>query len=432
MSVLNGNSFSAASVNPRMSSAPGTRAVRIGYLISRYPSISHTFILREVLSLKRYGVEVDVASINDPDRPSLQLTADENAETNRTFYVKSLGVGPAFLAQLTLLMTHPFKFVRALSFAMALGGWDIKKLLFCYLYFAEAILIAQWMRDRSLAHLHVHFATPAATVALILSRMADVQFSMTVHGPDEFYDVPGYYLPEKIANARFVCAIGNYARSQLMKVSSVENWSKIDVAPLGVNLDDFKPRPFRTSPNPFEVLCVGRLVPAKGQHILLSSLASLLADGRNVTLRFVGDGPDRASLEQEAKRLGCEQHVRFEGAVNQDRIRDFYRTADIFALASFAEGIPVVLMEAMAMEIPCVTTWITGIPELIRTGTDGLLVVPSDAREMAAAIARLIDDSSLRLRIGQAGRRRIQDCYDLDRNVAHLATIFRKRLDVVS
>ncbi|HSO82663.1 glycosyltransferase family 4 protein, partial [Thiocapsa sp.] len=156
--------------------------------------------------------------------------------------------------------------------------------------------------------------------------------------------------------------------------------------------------------------------------------ARLAAAGRRVLLRFVGDGPDRDSLEQEARTRGLGASVVFEGSVNQDRIRALYSTADVFALASFAEGIPVVLMEAMAMEIPCVTTFITGHPELIRDGVDGMLVAPSDAAALAEAIAGLIADPERRRRLGEAGRRRVIEKYDLETNTRRLADILRHRL----
>jgi len=149
---------------------------------------------------------------------------------------------------------------------------------------------------------------------------------------------------------------------------------------------------------------------------------------RHICLRFVGDGPDRSSLEADVAARGLGAAVVFEGAVNQDRIRALYAQADAFALASFAEGIPVVLMEAMAMEIPCVTTWITGIPELIRNGVDGLLVPPSDDAALAQALAVLMDDAAVRRRLGAAGRTRVLEAYNLSRNTERLAAIFRRRL----
>jgi len=402
--------------------------IRLAYLVSQYPAVSHTFILREVRRLRELGFEIHVASINEPDRPVDGLTAEEREEAGATYYVKRAGAGGAARAHIGMLTSSPGRYLRGLGAALALGGTDVKRLAYFLFYFVEAVMLGEWMRGRGLSHLHVHFATPASTVGLIASRMFPITLSITVHGPDEFYDAPGYRLPEKIAGSAFICCIGTYARSQLMKLSPYAQWDKFEVSPLGVDPAVFAPRPFREAASPFEVICVGRLVPAKGQHILVAAIERLVGDGRLVRLRFVGDGPDRAALERDVAGRGLTAHVVFEGAVNQDRIRSLYAAADVFALASFAEGIPVVLMEAMAMEIPCVSTFITGIPELIRPGVDGLLVPPSDDVALAEALAALMDDPALRRRLGAAGRQRVVDKYDLHRNTERLAEIFRRRL----
>ena len=393
---------------------------QMAYLISQYPAVSHTFILREVVELRRMGFRIDVASINDPDRSDERLTAEERAEAGAAWYVKAQGASGALRATFVTLLLHPAGFLRGACFALRLGG--------SFFYFIEALMIGRWMEKTGQKHLHVHFATPASTVGLLLTRIFPFTLSITVHGPDEFYDVPGYHLQRKIAESRLLCAIGMFARSQLMKIAAADHWSKIRVTPLGVDPEIFSPRPFRESVDCFEVLCVGRLVPAKGQRILVAAIARLVAEGRSVRLRIVGEGPDRASLEAEVRALSLNGTVIFEGAVNQDRIRDLYRSAEVFALASFAEGIPVVLMEAMAMEIPCVTTFITGIPELIRSEVDGLLVPPSDEAALARAIARLMDDAGLRRRIGKSGRLRVIENYNLRRNVEGLAEVFREML----
>ncbi len=399
--------------------------LRIGYLVSRYPAISHTFILREVRELRRLGFEIAVASINDPDRPPSGLTEEERAEAAATYYIKSAGLGAALPAALQTLLERPGAFAAALWFSIRLGGMDLKRILYGVLYFAEAVLLGRWMKSRNLHRLHVHFATPAATVAMITAKLFPITFSMTVHGPDEFYDVPGYYLEKKIATASLVCAISDYARSQLIRLAPAAAWGKVEITRLGVDPEVFAARPPKPPGDVFEVLCVGRLVNAKGQQILLEAMVHLRAAGRPVHLRFVGDGPDRAALTARAAALGLAGAVTFEGAVNQDRIRAFYNACDIFALPSFAEGIPVVLMEAMAMEIPCVTTWITGIPELIRNGEDGLLVPPGNERALADAIARLMDDPALRSRLGPAGRARVLAAYNLKPSVERLAEVFR-------
>ncbi len=169
----------------------------LAYLVSRYPAISHTFILREVLELRRAGFRIDVASINGADRAAGQLTQEERVEAASTFYVKGAGFSGALRAHLVVALQRPVAYLRGLRFARVLGGSDMRKLAMSVFYFVEAVMIGHWMIGRNLDHLHVHFATPASTVGLIVSKMFGVTYSLTVHGPDEFYDVPGYRLAEK-------------------------------------------------------------------------------------------------------------------------------------------------------------------------------------------------------------------------------------------
>jgi glycosyltransferase involved in cell wall biosynthesis len=407
-----------------MNSSPS----RLAYLTSEYPAISHTFILREIRALRAKDFVLRTASINVPRWSEADLTDAEQQEAATTFYIKRAGIRGALRAHARAITQRPGAYFRALKFALGLAGSDLRELLYTVFYFAEAVMVGGWMEDQDLPHLHVHFANPAATVGLIASRIFGLGFSFTVHGPDEFYDVRGQHLKEKIAGAAFVVCIGSFARSQLMRLTPPSGWKKFVVAPLGVDSEAFCPRPPRPAGDPFHLLCVGRLVPAKGQHILLAALDRLAQGGRQVTLCLAGEGPDRASLEREVACRGLGDRVTFAGSVNQDLIGRYYGEADAFVLASFAEGIPVVLMEAMAMEIPCVSTMITGIPELIRNEIDGLLVMPSDDRALAQAIARLMDDGELRRRLGQAGRRRVLAKYNLPDNIELLARLFKGRL----
>ena len=191
-----------------------------------------------------------------------------------------------------------------------------------------------------------------------------------------------------------MCAISEYGRSQLMRFSEPRHWQKLRVVRLGVDCEVFAPRPFRYNPAPFEIVAVGRLAAVKGFEVLIGAVGRLVSEGRDVRLRIAGDGEERERLEHEAERRGLRGCVRFEGWCPPDRLRALYADADLFAIASFAEGIPVVLMEAMAMEIACVATWVTGVPELIRNEVDGLLVPPGDEVELARALSRLMDDSN--------------------------------------
>jgi colanic acid/amylovoran biosynthesis glycosyltransferase len=404
-------------------------SIRLAYLISEYPGVSHTFILREVRRLRSMNFEVRVASVNPTGRPSSQLTAEEREEAATTFYIKSAGAGGAVRAHFATILRRPGAYIRGLSFALRLAGADLKRLLFGVFYFVEAVMLGRWMEELGLSHVHVHFANPAAHVALIAGRVFPIQFSLTVHGPDEFYDTRGLKLKEKIAGASFVCCISHFTISQLMMLSPPSQWHKFELASLGVDLEVFTPRPFRAAPDPFELLCVGRLVAAKGQHVLLDAVHRLVRKGVRIRLHLVGDGPERVCLEQETVRRELKPNVIFEGSVNQERIRDFYRVADAFVLASFAEGVPVVLMEAMAMEIPCVATYVGGIPQLIRDNVEGLLVPPADVRALVSAIECLIADPALRSRLGAEGRARVRERYNLEPNVARLAKIFSSRVD---
>jgi glycosyltransferase involved in cell wall biosynthesis len=404
-----------------------TQPMRIAYLISKYPAVSHTFILREVLGLRERGIRIEVASINAGPPPA-RLTQVEAAEAASTFYIKAQSFAGALRSIVWLLMRRPAALLRGLRAALTLSAPDPARMLLSLLYLAEAAILSRWIQQRALSHLHVHFASQAATVALLTTYLAPVTLSISVHGPDEFYDVPGSFLSAKVARARFLVCISYFAQSQMMKVSPGRDWHKFEISRLGVDTAHFAPRPARLTPLVFEILCVGRLVETKGQQILIEAVAGLVRSGRPVHLTLVGGGPDRAGLEELVSDLGLKDNIRFTGAINQDHIQTFYAAADIFALASFAEGIPVVLMEAMAMEIPCVATGINGIPELIRDGVDGLLVFPSDVDGLAAAIARLIDEPELRLALGVAGRARIQQSYELSKSTDRLAAVFRSRL----
>jgi glycosyltransferase involved in cell wall biosynthesis len=214
-----------------------------------------------------------------------------------------------------------------------------------------------------------------------------------------------------------------------MKVSGPDQWAKLEVIPLGIDPDIFVPKAKssleRTS---FHVISVGRLSREKAQHILIQAVGRLVREGRRVRLSLVGEGPDRPGLEKEIVACGLLGSVRLEGSLNQDQLKVLYGESDAFALASLAEGVPVVLMEAMAMEIPCVATRITGIPELIENGVDGLLVAPSDVEQLASALALLMDDRDLRERIARSARLKIIRQYNLSKNTARLAEVFERRV----
>ena len=401
----------------------------MAYLISRYPAVSHTFILREVRQLRALGFGIATASVNEPDQAV--LPAEEAEEAARTYYLKRDGIKGALGAHLRTLAGDPGAWLRGVGLAFRLGGADPRRLLLSLAYFTEALMLGQWMRRQRLTHLHVHFATAAASIGLYVKRAFKTGFSLSIHGPDEFDNVETQWLAEKIGAADFLFCIGQYAKSQVMRQCPPAQWSKCDIAPLGVDLLRYalRAQPAEPAPSaPFHLLCVGRLTPAKGQHVLLDALIDLRRQGRNVSLTLVGTGPDEASLKQAVRAARLDASVSFTGALDQQQVHALYQSADAFVLPSFAEGIPVVLMEAMACGVPCITTRITGIPELIRSADEGLLVTPADAEALAGAIVQLMSAPHLRHKIRLAARARVLQSYDLERNVARLAALFCQRL----
>lgn len=418
------NSLDGSGTQPR----PVAGSISVAYLTSQYPMLSMSFVLREVVELRAMGFRIDVASINLPDRPAERLTAEEAIEASHTYRLKQHGLKGALLASGKTLLTNFSGWWDGVRLVFRLGGFDAKSLFYQLMYFTQALMVGVWMRRKHHRHLHVHLGSQAATVGLYVHRVFGTGFSITVHGPDEFFDAKGQHLAEKIAAADFICCISFFCRSQLMKFSPYAHWDKLLVSRLGVDSAVFLPRAAAPVPGPFVILCVGRMVPAKGQPQLIDATQRLATQGRHARLHLVGTGPEEASLRERVARLEDPGIVVFEGPVNQDRIRALYAAADLFCIPSFAEGIPVVLMEAMAMEIPCVTTQIAGIPEMIRPGLDGLLVAPSDLDGLTAALATLMDDAALRDRIGKSGRARVKEHYDLHRNVEKLAAIFAERI----
>lgn len=399
----------------------GVPQLRAAFLVSQYPAINHSFLLREIRQLRTLGFDIHTVSIAAPDRPSASLTAEEREEESRTFYVKPLGLGGALPFHLSAFFFRPAAYIRGLVYALSLSRWSLPKAVSLLAYFAEAVVIGTWMLRNRLAHVHVQYSS---TVGLLVKRVFPVELSITFHGPDEFNDPAGFWLREKIECSSFVRAISYYGRGQLMKVCNYCNWSKIEVVYVGILPESFTAAAFRPAPDPIEILCVGRLAPVKAQHILLSAVEELARDGRRVLLHLAGGGPDRQSLEDRVSARGLREHVIVHGWMSQSDLDELYRRADVFALASFAEGLPGVLIEAMAMQIPCVSTWITGVPELIRHDVDGLLTAPADPGAFAREIARLIDDPELRRRLGEAGRRRVLQQFDIRSNAARLIDIF--------
>jgi colanic acid/amylovoran biosynthesis glycosyltransferase len=399
--------------------------MRLVYLVSEYPQIRHSYLLREIRGLRKLGWDITVLAIRPDSRSVAECTVEEREEQAITDYVLKWSLATFLRAHLHTLARRPGGYLQGLLTALRYGRLHPERTMYGLIYFAEAVAIGRWIKLRDLVHVHTHYAS---TVAWMMSSVFGIPISMTIHGSGEFDDVAGFRLREKVAISQFVIAISYFGRSQLMRATPESQWGKIQICRLGVEPHRYLPRPFRSDPQPFELLCVGGMALPRSFHLLVQAIAGLKSEGRNVVLRLVGDGPDRAALERLADELGVANRVTFEGWRNQDQVREFFQRADLFVFSSFAEGIPVVLMEAMAMGIPCVASRIAGIPELIRDGLDGFLAAASDDQAIVRAVARLMDDAELRRRMGEAAREHIEAEYNLENNIDVLAEIFSQRL----
>lgn len=404
--------------------------MRIAYLCSEYPAISHTFILREVDALRRRGAEITTFSIRRTS-PSNLLSRADRAAFESTFAILPPRWGRLLASHLRLALTRPSVYLSVLAAALRLAPAGPRGLLWQLFYFGEAVVLWNECRRRGIRHVHVHFANVSADVALLASRIGSAveperpwSWSFTMHGPTEFFDVRHFRLAEKLRHASFVVCISDFARSQLMALSDPEAWPKLPVIHVGIPIEQFTPLNGGPPESGPEILCIGRLVPEKGQAVLIEAAARLAAGGSPVKVTFAGEGAQRAELEGLAERLGVGASVSFRGAVGQEELRSLYEEASVFCLPSFSEGVPVVLMEAMAMGLPVVSTTITGIPELIEDGLSGLLVPPGRPDLLAGALDRLFGDDALRCELGSRGREKVVAEFNSEASAAQLHALF--------
>jgi glycosyltransferase involved in cell wall biosynthesis len=392
--------------------------IKVLYLVGQFPAINHSYLLSEVRHLRSLCLEVAVVSISPPDRPLEKLSPVEREEAARTYCVKAVPAAQIAILNLGEFLRHPLRYLRGLIFALRLAGASPKRQAYYLAYFVEAILVGRRMRQCGVTHVHANFS---ATVALLVARTFPVTMSFAVYGFGELHDPVGSRLAERIQGALFVRSINRHGRGQLMLSCPRSEWSKLIYVPLGINAAEFVLGPPRTVASPPRLLCVGRLAPEKGQALLLEAIAALSAEGRPVRLRLVGDGPDRAWLENRAAELGVASNVEFAGWVDQGQLMALYSEADLFVLPSLAEGIPMVLMEAMAMQIPCIAPRITGIPELIEHGVDGMLFAVADVEDLTQQIRNLLESPERSAQIGRQARARVVRDYDMGRNTERFA-----------
>ena len=395
------------------------------YLIGQFPAINHGYLLAEVRILRSLGFDLHVVSVSPPDRPSAALSEAEREEASRTYYVKSLTGPRIILLNAVEFLRSPLRYLRGLAFSVHLAGFASGKLLHHLAYFAEAAIVGRRMREFGITHLHASFS---ATVALVAAKIFPITWSFGVYGFGELHDPTASHLTKRIHSARFVRSISRFGRGQLMLSCARSQWQKLHYCPLGIDAAEFAPSLHKPASSPqLTLLCVGRLSEEKGQALLLEAVASLSAQGVRAQLHLVGDGPDRKWLESYAQQLSISPNVIFEGWLDQSRLMALYAGTDVFVLSSLAEGIPMVLMEAMALEKPCVAPRIAGIPELIEHDVDGLLFAVADIQDLTEKI-RALQSIELRQRLGKQAREKVLRDYDMSRNTDRFAAILEAEL----
>jgi len=395
----------------------------IAYLTGDYPKVSHTFILREVDAVRASGVKVITCSIRKPAETEFK-GQEELRALAETFYVK-----PAARNPVRLLATHgrellrsPATWARTLVLAVRMRSPGLKSLVWQLFYFLEAGVLADHLRRNHVRHLHNHFGNSSCSVAVLAAELAGIPFSFTEHGPAIFFEVDRWALPEKIKRARFVVAITHFCRSQLMLFSDPAHWNKITIVHCGVDPAAYRHDPGGTGKR---VAFVGRLDPVKGALLLIEAMATVLKAHPDATLTLAGDGPARAGAEARAKALGIEAAIHFAGFMTQGQVADLLAQSDMLVLPSFAEGLPVVYMEALASGIPVVASRVAGVQELVEDGVTGYAIPPGDVATLADRMIRLMDDPAAARAMGAAGRKAVEAGFDIRHEGARLAELFR-------
>ena len=400
--------------------------MKIAYLTGEYPRATDTFIQREVAALRDLGLEVLTCSIRRTGDEHL-VGEEQKHEATRTFHVLPAVSNPLKMVQAELAMLPRLgRYFRALALAWRTAPKGIKGRLYNMIYFTEALVLAHHLRKNGVQHLHNHIAKSSCTVAMLASELSGIPYSFTLHGPDIFYAPDHWRLDEKIARARFVACISEFCRSQAMFFSGQAHWDKLKIIHCGVEPDRYTSGARDGS----KLMFVGRLAAVKGVPVLLEALAEARVIRPDLTLTLVGDGPDRARLEAEAQSRGLREAVRFVGYKSQAEVAKLLASHDALVLPSFAEGVPVVLMEAMAARIPAIATAVGGVSELVRDGETGCLVPPGDAAVLCDAILLLMNDSALRQRMGDAGRAKVEAGFTATTEAARLAHLFRAGADL--
>jgi len=393
--------------------------VKLAYVLNTYPQPSQTFIRRELRALERAGAQVQRIAMR---RSALPLVdTQDKKEEQSTQYVLDAGALRLAIAMAQVAVTKPAAFARTLRCAWRIGRRSRQGPLRHVIYLAEACVVLRLCYG--VDHVHVHFGTNATAVALLARLLGGPKYSFTVHGPEEFDDPKGLSLDIKITHAAFVVAISQFGRSQLFRWAAFADWPKVQVVHCGIEPSAFAtPVPMREGE--LRLVSIGRFAEQKGQMILIEGLAA--CKNRDIRLVLVGDGDMRPALEGAIAHHGLHDRVTLTGWLSEDGVREELAAAHALVLPSFAEGLPMVIMEAMATARPVLTTMIAGAPELVQQGRTGWLVPAGDVRALADAMDTCASTDRATLEwMGRAGRDRVLARHDIDDQAARLLALLR-------
>lgn len=400
--------------------------MKVAYLTSQYPATSHTFIRREVEALRRAGIDVSTFSVREPSRN--ERSDPENVSAfQSTTYILPPRMASLLSAHPLCFLRHPIRYLLTLREAFRHRVPGLAAGLYSIIYFSEAMILANALRKQRIQHLHNHFANPSATVGYLSTLYLGIDFSLTLHGISEFDYPAGLLLRAKLERARFIACVSHFGRAQAMRVASPDTWSKMMIVRCGIDASLFSTKVSSTKNPRLRVLHVGRLAAEKGQAGLISAFAQVRQRGIDAELRIVGDGPLEPDLKNQVQALGLSDHCIFLGRQGEKGVIEEMRKADVFVLSSLMEGLPVVLMEALACQVPVVAPSVAGIPELVIHNETGLLFIPSDWDDLSDQLHLLLSDEQKRHRLALAGRQRTLERFDIDVAVRPLVDYFSSK-----
>ena len=393
--------------------------MHITYLINQYPKVSHSFIRREILALERQGFNVQRIALRGWNEKVVD--AEDIAEQNKTQYILAQGVACLLIATLKVLLSTPTRFFVALKIALKMARVSEKSLPYHIIYLAEACKMLPWLKSHQSQHLHAHFGTNSAEIAMLAGVLAKLPYSFTVHGPEEFDKPHALGLNTTIRHAKFVVAISGFGRSQLYRWANFADWQKIKIVHCGLEASFYNvpASPIAAKPR---LVCVGRLCEQKGQILLLEAAKKLHDTGVDFELILAGDGEMRAAIESLIVQHQLQDIVKITGWISSDEVRNHILSAQALVLPSFAEGLPVVIMEAMSLRRPVISTYIAGIPELLIPGENGWLCVAGDVEDLSKAMreALALPIETLQ-QMGDAAYTRVIARHNIDIEAAKLA-----------